>query len=47
MTCVYLGLPVAPDDPRPWDEIPVVVLTGVVLGLVLVWAAIKYMIKKK
>jgi hypothetical protein len=33
----------APDDPRAWTEIPVVVLTGIALGLVIIWAAIRYM----
>jgi hypothetical protein len=37
----------APDDPRAWDEIPIVVLTGLALGLVIVWAAIRYMVRKR
>ena len=34
-------------EPRPWNEIPVVVLTGVILGLLLVIAAIRSMFGKK
>jgi hypothetical protein len=37
---------VAPDDPRPWDEIPFVPIIGIVIGLVVVWAAIRYIVKK-
>jgi hypothetical protein len=36
-----------PNDLREWNQIPVVVLTGVALGLALVWAAIRFMIRKK
>lgn len=36
-----------PDDPRPWDQIPGVALVGIVIGLIIVWAAIRYMFKKK
>jgi hypothetical protein len=36
----------APDDPRPWDEIPFVPIIGIVIGLVVVWAAIRYIVKK-
>jgi hypothetical protein len=36
-----------PDDPRPWDQIPGVGLVGIVIGLVIVVAAIRYMVKKK
>jgi hypothetical protein len=36
-----------PDDPRPWTEIPAAILTGVALGLAVLWIAIRYMIKKK
>lgn len=35
------------EDVRPWDEIPLVVLTGIVLGLVLIWAAIRFWFRKK
>jgi hypothetical protein len=35
------------DDPRPWNEIPGVALVGIVIGLIVVWAAIRYMINKK
>jgi hypothetical protein len=38
---------VAPDDPRPWNEIPGVSIVGIVIGLVVIWAAIRYMVKKK
>jgi hypothetical protein len=37
----------APDDPRPWDELPFVPLFGIVVGLIIVWAAITYIIRKK
>ena len=37
----------AGDAPRPWDEIPVVVLTGVVLGVLLLIAAIRAMFGKR
>jgi hypothetical protein len=37
----------APDDPRPWDEIPFVPLVGIVIGLIVVWGAIRYMFRKK
>lgn len=37
----------APDDPRPWDEIPFVPLVGIVIGLIIVWGAIRYMFRKK
>ncbi len=37
----------APDDPRPWDEIPGVALIGIAIGLFIVVVAIRYMIKKK
>ena len=40
-------LPVIPDDPRPWDQIPGVSLVGIVIGLVIIVAAIRYMIGKK
>lgn len=40
-------LAVAGDDPRPWDQIPGVSLLGIVIGLVIVVAAIRYMIGKK
>lgn len=36
-----------PDDPRPWDQIPGVGLVGIVIGLVIVVAAIRYMVRKK
>jgi hypothetical protein len=38
---------VAPDDPRAWNEIPGVALVGIVIGLVVIWGAIRYMINKK
>jgi hypothetical protein len=38
---------VAPDDPRSWSEIPGVALVGIVIGLVVIWGAIRYMINKK
>jgi hypothetical protein len=34
-------------EPRPWNEIPVVVLTGIVLGVLLLVAAIRAMFGKK
>jgi hypothetical protein len=37
----------APDDPRGWDEIPFVALVGIVIGLIVVWGAIRYMFRKK
>ena len=37
----------APDDPRSWDEIPFVSLVGIVLGLIIVWGAIRFMFRKK
>jgi hypothetical protein len=37
----------APDDPRAWDEIPFVPLVGIVIGLIIVWGAIRYMFRKK
>ena len=36
-----------PDDPRPWEDIPGVGLIGIIIGLVIVVAAIRYMINKK
>jgi len=36
-----------PDDPRSWNEIPGVALVGLVIGLVVIWAAIRYMFNKK
>jgi hypothetical protein len=42
-----LQLDTVPDDPRPWDQIPGVGLVGIVIGLVIVVAAIRYMVKKK
>jgi hypothetical protein len=36
-----------PDDPRPWSEIPGVALVGIGIGLVLIVAAIRYMLRKK
>jgi hypothetical protein len=44
---VLLSLDSVPDDPRPWEAIPGVGLVGIVIGLVIVWAAIRYMVKKK
>ena len=38
---------VVADDPRPWNEIPGVSIVGIVIGLVIIWAAIRYMINKK
>jgi hypothetical protein len=35
------------DDPRPWDQIPVAVLTGAVIGIMVIWIAIRFMIRKK
>jgi hypothetical protein len=37
----------AADDPRPWNEIPGVALVGIVIGLIILWAAIRYMLNKK
>jgi hypothetical protein len=34
-------------EPRPWTEIPFVVLTGGVLGVLLIIAAIRAMFGKK
>ena len=42
-----LALDSVPDDPRPWEEIPGVGLIGIIIGLVIVVAAIRYMVKKK
>lgn len=42
-----LLLDTIPDDPRPWDEIPGVGLVGIVIGLVVLVAAIRYMVRKK
>ena len=42
-----LVLDTVPDDPRPWDQIPGVGLWGIVIGLIIVVAAIRYMVKKK
>jgi hypothetical protein len=36
-----------PGGPRPWGDIPVVVITGVVLGLMVIWIAIRFMSRKK
>jgi len=36
-----------PDDPRGWDDIPFAPLVGIVIGLIVVWAAIRYMVRKK
>jgi hypothetical protein len=36
-----------PDNPRPWSEIAGVAIVGIVLGLTLIIAAIRYMINKK
>ena len=44
---VLYALDSVPDDPRPWDQIPGVALVGIVIGLVVVVAAIRYMINKK
>jgi hypothetical protein len=38
---------VAPDDPRPWDDIPFAPLVGIVIGLIIIWSAIRYMVRKK
>ena len=42
-----LALESIPDDPRPWDQIPGVALVGIMIGLVVVVAAIRYMVRKK
>jgi hypothetical protein len=44
---VLFALDSVPDDPRPWDQIPGVALVGIVIGLVIVVAAIRYMVNKK
>ena len=36
-----------PDDPRPWDQIPGVGLIGIIIGLVIIVAAIRFMTRKK
>jgi hypothetical protein len=44
------GVPLAApfsDDPRPWSDIPGVALVGIAIGLVLIWAAIRYILRKK
>lgn len=38
---------VAQESPRPWDEIPGVAVIGLIIGLVVIVAAIRYMINKK
>jgi len=35
------------DAPRPWDDIPGVVILGAVLGVLLLWAAIRAMFGKR
>jgi hypothetical protein len=35
------------DAPRAWDDIPLVKLVGIVLGLMLIYGAIKAMFGKK
>jgi hypothetical protein len=35
------------NDEVPWDQIPLVVLFGIVMGLIILWIAIRYMIRKK
>jgi hypothetical protein len=42
-----LALESIPDDPRPWDQIPGVGLVGIIIGLVIVVAAIRFMVRKK
>jgi hypothetical protein len=42
-----LALEPIPDDPRPWDQIPGVGLIGIIIGLVIVVAAIRFMVRKK
>jgi hypothetical protein len=34
-------------EPRPWSDIPIVVITGAVLGFLLLIAAIRAMFGKK
>jgi len=38
---------VAQDAPRPWTDIPAVAVVGLVIGLVIIWAAIRYMLGKR
>jgi hypothetical protein len=38
---------VAQESPRPWDEIPGVAVIGLIIGVVVIAAAIRYMINKK
>jgi hypothetical protein len=35
------------EEVRPWEDIPGAVLVGVVIGVVLLWAAIRAMFGKK
>lgn len=39
--------PFAEEGTRPWDEIPGVALVGIVIGLALLYFAIKAMLGKK
>jgi hypothetical protein len=34
-------------EPRPWSDIPGVQIIGVIVGLVILWAAIRAMFGKK
>jgi hypothetical protein len=34
------------NDPRPWNEIPGVSVVGIVIGVVVIWGAIRYIRKK-
>jgi hypothetical protein len=37
----------APDDPRPWVQIPGVALIGIAIGLAVIVIAIRYILGKK
>jgi hypothetical protein len=37
----------APDDPRSWEDIPGVALVGVVIGIVLLVAAVRAMFGRR
>lgn len=37
----------AQESTRPWDEIPGVAVIGLIIGVVVIVAAIRYMINKK
>ena len=42
-----LTLEPVPDDPRPWDQIPGVEIIGIILGLTILVAVIRYLVTGK